>query len=232
MKLTAIFYPFSATSGKLSLMSDEIEIIPLANRFRGFLPVVVDVETGGFNFRKDALLEVAAVILRIDEKGELSRHRTYHWHIEPFPNANLDPKSLEVNGIKPFSPLRLAMPEPRAVDEFFKIVRREVKLNRCNRAILVGHNAPFDLNFVNAASERNDCKRNPFHPFSTLDTVTLGAVVYGQTVLARVAQAAGMNWDGEQAHSAVYDAEKTADIFCHIVNTWQTLDAAFKAVEN
>jgi ribonuclease T len=111
-------------------------------------------------------------------------------------------------------------------------VRREVKLNRCNRAILVGHNAPFDLNFVNAASDRNDCKRNPFHPFSTLDTVTLGAVVYGQTVLARVAQAAGMNWDGEQAHSAVYDAEKTADIFCHIVNTWQTLDAAFKAVEN
>ncbi len=213
-------------------MSDEIEIIPLANRFRGFLPVVVDVETGGFNHRKDALLEVAATILRIDEKGELSRHRTHSWHIEPFPNANMDPKSLEVNGIKPFSPLRMAIPEEKAINDFFKVVRKEVKLNRCNRAILVGHNAPFDLNFIHAASERIGCKRNPFHPFSTLDTVTLGAVVYGQTVLARVAQAAGMGWDSEQAHSAVYDTEKTADIFCHIVNTWQTLDAAFATIQD
>ncbi|MEZ5449143.1 MAG: ribonuclease T [Thiolinea sp.] len=213
-------------------MSDEIEIIPLANRFRGFLPVVVDVETGGFDSRKDALLELAAVILRIDEKGELSRHRTHSWHIEPFPNANLDPKSLEINGIKPYSPLRLAVPEEKAISEFFKMVRREIKVNRCNRAILVGHNAPFDLKFVYAASERLGCKRNPFHPFSTLDTVTLGAVVFGQTVLARVAQAAGLGWDSSQAHSAVYDTEKTADIFCHVVNTWQTLDAAFKAVES
>ena len=213
-------------------MSDEIEIIPLANRFRGFLPVVVDVETGGFDCRRDALLEVAAVILRIDEKGELSRHRTHSWHIEPFPNANMDPKSLEVNGIKPFSPLRMATQEDKAINEFFKIVRKEVKLNRCNRAILVGHNAPFDLSFVHAAANRIGCKRNPFHPFSTLDTVTLGAVVYGQTVLARVAQAAGMGWDSEQAHSAVYDTEKTADIFCHIVNTWQTLDAAFATIKD
>lgn len=213
-------------------MSDEIEIIPLANRFRGFLPVVVDVETGGFDNRKDALLELAATLLRIDEKGEISRHRTYSWHIEPFPNANMDPKSLEVNGIKPFSPLRMAVPEDKAMNEFFKIVRREVKVNRCNRAILVGHNAPFDLGFVHSAANRIGCKRNPFHPFSTLDTVTLGAVVYGQTVLARIAQAAGMGWDSEQAHSAVYDTEKTADIFCHVVNTWQTLDAAFQAVEN
>lgn len=213
-------------------MSDEIEIIPIAGRFRGFLPVVVDVETGGFDSRKDALLEVAAVILRIDEKGELSRHRTFNWHIEPFPNANLDPKSLEVNGIKPFSPLRMAVPEDKAMNEFFKIVRKEVKLNRCNRAVLVGHNAPFDLNFVYAASERIQCKRNPFHPFSTLDTVTLGAVMYGQTVLARISQVAGMGWDNESAHSAVYDAEKTADLFCHFVNTWQTLDAAFQAVKD
>jgi len=212
-------------------MSDEIEIIPLANRFRGFLPVVVDVETGGFNPRKDALLELAAVILRIDEKGELSRYRSYNWHVEPFPNANMDPKSLEINGIKPHSPLRLAVPEDKAMNEFFKIVRKEVKLNRCNRAILVGHNAPFDLNFLMATAERIGSKRNPFHPFSTLDTVTLGAVVYGQTVLARVAQAAGMNWDSEQAHSALYDVEKTADIFCQVVNTWQTLDAAFHAVK-
>lgn len=213
-------------------MNDEVEIIPMGGRFRGFLPVVVDVETGGFNCRKDALLEVAAVMLRIDEKGELSRHRTYQWHVEPFEGANLDPKSLEVNGIKPFSPLRMAHPEDKAMGEFFKAVRKEVKNNLCSRAILVGHNAPFDLNFVHAAAERVGIKRNPFHPFSTLDTVTLGAVIFGQTVLARIAQTAGMGWDSDSAHSAVYDAEKTADIFCHAVNTWQNLDAAFGAIDN
>ncbi|WP_020559855.1 ribonuclease T [Thiofilum flexile] len=213
-------------------MNSETDIVPIAGRFRGFLPIVVDVETGGFDNRRDALLELAMVVLRIDEKGELRRYRTYNWHIEPFPNANLDPKSLEVNGIKPFSPLRLAVPEEKAMEEFFRIVRKEVKLNECNRAILVGHNAPFDLGFVQSAAHRVDSKRNPFHPFSTLDTVTLGAVMYGQTVLARIAQAAGMGWDASQAHSAVYDVEKTADLFCHFVNTWNTLDAAFKAVES
>lgn len=212
-------------------MTDNAEIIPIAGRFRGFLPVVVDVETGGFDYRRDALLELAAVILRMDEKGELSRYRTFNWHIEPFPNANIDPKSLEVNGIKPYSPLRLAVPELKAMEEFFRIVRKEVKLNHCNRAVLVGHNAPFDLNFVHAAAERNKLGRNPFHPFSTLDTVTLGAVVYGQTVLARVAQQAGLGWDAQSAHSAVYDAEKTADLFCHFVNRWQTMDAALRTVQ-
>ena len=213
-------------------MNSETDIVPIAGRFRGFLPIVVDVETGGFDNRRDALLELAMVILRIDEKGELRRYRTYNWHIEPFPHANLDPKSLEVNGIKPFSPLRLAVPEEKAMEECFRIVRKEVKLNQCNRAILVGHNAPFDLGFIHSAAHRVDSKRNPFHPFSTLDTVTLGAVMYGQTVLARIAQAAGMGWDASQAHSAVYDVEKTADLFCHFVNTWRTLDAAFKAVQS
>lgn len=223
---------FVQLSGILSAMTEETDFFPIAGRFRGFLPVVIDVETGGFNSRKDALLEIAAVVLRMDEKGELRRHRTYQWHVEPFPNANLDPKSLEINGIRPFSPLRMAHPEQKAMGEFFKVVRKEVQVNQCNRAVLVGHNAPFDLNFVLAAAERTGIKRNPFHSFSTLDTVTLGAVMYGQTVLARICQAANMGWDQEQAHSATYDAEKTADLFCHCINHWQTLDAAFAAMDN
>ncbi|HAV68246.1 MAG TPA: ribonuclease T, partial [Alcanivorax sp.] len=40
----------------------------LALRFRGFLPVVVDVETGGFDARNDALLEIAAVLLDMDAR--------------------------------------------------------------------------------------------------------------------------------------------------------------------
>ncbi|HIQ07531.1 MAG TPA: ribonuclease T [Thiotrichaceae bacterium] len=208
-------------------MNDSIDIVPIQDRFRGFLPVVIDMETGGFDKEKDALLEVAAVILRIDEKGEFRRHRTFNWHIAPFEGSNLDPKSLEVNGIDVNSPFRqqIAIGEHKAMAEFFNVVRKEVKLNNCSRAILVGHNANFDLGFLNTAAERTGIKRNPFHPFSTFDTVTLGAMAYGQTVLARIANKANIPWDTSQAHSASYDAEKTADIFCKVLNSWLLLNS-------
>ncbi|HDP90437.1 MAG TPA: ribonuclease T [Thioalkalivibrio sp.] len=210
-------------------MSQDPSFIPVGQRFRGFLPVVVDVETGGFNVQTDALLQVAAVFLRMDAKGEMHLERTESWHVEPFEGANMEPRSLEVNGIDPFHPLRLAIPESDALTHMFNHVRKEIKKNECTRAILVGHNAPFDLNFINQAAERCGVKRNPFHPFSTLDTVTLGAMAYGQTVLARAVQAAGISWDSNEAHSAIYDAEKTAELFCKVVNQWQLLDSAFNA---
>lgn len=201
------------------------EFTPFGKRFRGFLPVVVDVETGGFNPHTDALLQIGAVLLRMDAKGELYRHRTMSYHLEPFEGARLDPKSLEVNRIDPHHPLRLAVAEPQGLGEVFKAIRTEIKLNACNRAILVGHNAYFDLQFINAAAERNGIKRNPFHQFSSLDTVTLSAMAFGQTVLARSVRAAGLGWENEEAHSALYDAEKTADLFCTIINRWQAYAA-------
>jgi ribonuclease T len=211
-------------------MSEYDEFHPMQNRFRGFLPVVVDVETGGFNVKTDALLQVAAVLLRMDDKGSFYRYRTVTHHIEPFEGANMDPKSLEVNGIDPYHPLRMAIPERDGLTNVFKEVRKEMKLNDCKRAILIGHNAPFDLNFINEAAERSGIKRNPFHPFSTLDTVTLSAMAFGQTVLARSVQAAGLGWDTREAHSAIYDAEKTADLFCHILNRWGFLENSFDAL--
>jgi ribonuclease T len=195
----------------------------LSERFRGFLPVVVDVETGGFNAKKDALLEIGAVILGMDSKGLLFREETYNCHIEPFKGANLDAEALAFTGIDPYHPFRMAKPEKDALQEIFRAIRKSLKQNNCKRAILVGHNAPFDLGFINAAVQRCEIKRNPFHPFSTFDTVTLGGVVFGQTVLARIAEAAGMQWDHESAHSAIYDAEQTAELFCLMTNRWQKL---------
>lgn len=192
----------------------------MANRFRGFLPVVVDVETGGFDCGKHALLQVAAVFLRRGDDDRLQRDRTLSLHVRPFEGSLLDPKSLEVNGIDPFHPLRIAHPEDQALGKLFSEVRKEVKLNQCKRAILVGHNAHFDLGFVHAAAERCGIRRNPFHPFSNLDTVSLAALAYGQTVLARASEAAGFTWDSEAAHSAAYDAEMTAEIFCQVANRW------------
>lgn len=193
----------------------------MAERFRGFLPVVVDVETGGFDAEHDALLEIAAVPLAMDEGGYLKLQTTVSTHVEPFPGANLDPRSLEITGIDPTNPLRGALAERQALDHIFHVVREAVREAGCQRAILVGHNAAFDLGFLNAAVHRTGHKRNPFHPFSCFDTVTLGGIAFGQTVLSRAVQAAGYEWSADQAHSAVYDAERTAALFCTVVNRWR-----------
>lgn len=205
-------------------MNDSPELFPIGKRFRGFLPVVIDVETGGFNAQTDALLEIAAVLLRMDEDGYLHPDVTYSTHVIPFEGANLDPKSLEVNGIDPYHPLRAARNEKDALGYIFSPIRNAVKENQCTRAVLVGHNANFDLNFLNAAVERCGIKRNPFHPFSTFDTVTLGAVAVGQTVLARACEAIGVKWNGNEAHSAVYDTERTAELYCEVVNRWRAME--------
>ncbi|TAN05461.1 MAG: ribonuclease T [Rhodanobacteraceae bacterium] len=193
----------------------------LSTRFRGFLPVVVDVETGGFDARHDALLEIAAVMVSMDSDGVLSPEPAVSTHVEAFPGSHIDPKALEVNGIDPDQPLRGAVPERLALELIFKPVRTALKASGCQRAILVGHNAAFDLGFLNAAVQRTGHKRNPFHPFSCFDTATLGGLAYGQTVLSRAVQAAGFEWNADEAHSAVYDAERTAALFCTIVNRWR-----------
>ena len=199
------------------------DTIRMADRFRGFLPVVVDVETGGFNAMTDALLEIAVVLLVIDSDGFLQRDETIRYHVKPFEGANMDPASLAVNGIDPHHPLRPAIDERDALQRTFREVRRAVRENRCSRAVLVGHNAHFDLGFLNQAVARSAIKRNPFHPFSCFDTVTLCGIAFGQTVLSRAVIAAGMEWDETQAHSASYDAEMTADLFCQIVNRYRDL---------
>ena len=195
----------------------------MPDRFRGFLPVIVDVETGGFNAKTDALLEIATVLVDIDEDGILSRSETIRYHVKPFEGANLEEASLAVNGIDPHHPLRPAIDERDALQRTFREVRRAVREARCSRAVLVGHNAHFDLGFLNEAVERASIKRNPFHPFSCFDTATLCGVAYGQTVLARAAIAAGLGWDETQAHSASYDAEMTADLFCDVVNRYRDI---------
>ena len=197
----------------------------IADRFRGFLPVVIDVETGGFNHQTDALLEIAAVLIEMTPMGELRPGATHRFHVQPFHGSRMDPASLAVNGIDPHHPLRPAIPEKEALTQLFREIRKEVRDRECTRAVLVGHNASFDLNFLNAAIARTDIKRNPFHPFSSFDTATLGGVALGQTVLSRAVTAAGLAWDPAGAHSAIYDAERTAALFCTICNRFRFMYA-------
>jgi ribonuclease T len=195
----------------------------ISERFRGYLPVIVDVETAGFNHNTDALLEVAAVIIDMDSDGLLYSRDSVQVNVAPFKGANLEAAALEFTGIDPFAPERLAVSEREALDRVFKPIRRAVKASGCKRAILVGHNAAFDISFVNAAVQRTQHKRNPFHPFSTFDTATLAGLAFGQTVLAKACQVAAIPFDNREAHSALYDAEKTAELFCYIVNRWREL---------
>jgi ribonuclease T len=201
-----------------------LRIPRIAERFRGFLPVVVDVETGGFDAGRDALLEIAVCVIGMDDEGFVHPQPIVSTHVVAFPGANIDPRSLEITGIDPDHPFRNALEERAALDHVFAPVRKAVREWDCQRAILVGHNAAFDLGFLNAAVRRTGHKRNPFHPFSNFDTVTLAGLAYGQTVLGRAVAAAGIEWDGAQAHSAVYDTERTAELFCRIVNRWKQME--------
>ncbi|MBU2967429.1 ribonuclease T [Amphritea sp. 2_MG-2023] len=195
----------------------------MSNRFRGYLPVVIDVETAGFNSQTDALLEIAAVTLTMDDDGNMLIDESYEYNVEPFEGANLEQAALDFTGIDPFNPLRGAIAEAEAMEKIFKPIRKAVKSHNCKRAILVGHNASFDHGFVTAAAERCDIKRNPFHPFSTFDTATLAGLAFGHTVLAKSCELADIDFDGKQAHSALYDTMKTAELFCTIVNRWKDL---------
>ena len=199
-------------------MSDNAQLTGLCDRFRGFYPVVIDVETAGFNAKTDALLEIAAITLKMDEQGWLMPDTTLHFHVEPFVGANLQPEALAFNGIDPNDPDRGAVSEYEALHEIFKVVRKGIKASGCNRAIMVAHNANFDHSFMMAAAERASLKRNPFHPFATFDTAALAGLALGQTC-----QTAGMEFDSTQAHSALYDTERTAVLFCEIVNRWKRL---------
>ncbi|WP_198243118.1 ribonuclease T [methane-oxidizing endosymbiont of Gigantopelta aegis] len=206
----------------------EVEHYPLGKRFRGYLPVVIDIETAGFNAKKNPLLEIAAIIVEPDAEGLLQITEKHSCNIIPFENSELDEAALKFNGIDPYHPFRMAIDEAEALKKLFAPIKKAVKRNDCTRAILVGHNPAFDIVFLNAAIARSKIKRSPFHPFSTFDTATLGGLIYGQTVLAKVAQAAGIKWDNEKAHSALYDAEKTAELFCIMVNRWKKLEALEK----
>jgi len=190
----------------------------IKNRIRGYLPVVVDIETAGFNANTDAMLEVCAIAIGINEAGKFYPKKPLHFHTEPFKGANLEESALKFNGIDVYNPLRMAVKEKQALSEIFKALRVEMKNEECTRSILVGHNAFFDLGFLYAASDRSTLK-NPFHQFSTIDTVSLSALYYGETVLAKALDKADIEFDNAQAHSALYDTQKTAELFCKIFNS-------------
>lgn len=195
----------------------------LAARFRGYYPVIIDIETSGLDPHCHAILEIAAIFPEMDEQGYLNSVDKIHFHVMPFEGAELDPKALSFTGIDPFNPLRNTVDEREALTEIFKKVRKYQKLNDCNRAIIVAHNASFDQGFINKATDRCKLKRVPFHPFASFDTASMAGLTLGQTVLAKACAEAGVDYNNKEAHSALYDTEVTAELFYYMVNRYKAL---------
>ena len=193
----------------------------LKNRFRKYLPVVVDIETGGFDPDINAILEIAITLIE-EEKGILVPGDTFRHHINPFEGSIVEKESLEFTKIKLDHPLRNAIEEAEALNDLFKIINKAKNKYECSRAILVGHNAHFDKSFLDSSVNRNKIKKTPFHKFSVIDTVSLGVLATGQTVLARICDELSIDYDNDEAHSAAYDTKVTAEVFCRIINKFDS----------
>ena len=190
-------------------------------RFDGYLPVVIDVETTGVDAKKNGLLELAAVYIDYSDTGAL-QPATEHFskHIKPYDGCEIDAEALRINGIKPGHPFRaiISVGEAEALSGLFDYISSALKQTGCRRGLLVGHNAHFDLSFIQAAMARNGIKKSPLHAFTVMDTATIAGVFFGKTVLAKALRVAGIEFDKNEAHSALYDTIKTAELFCQAVN--------------
>ena len=191
----------------------------LKNRFRKYLPVVVDIETGGFDPEVNAILEIAITLIE-EKENKFIPGETFRHHIQPFEGSIVEKESLEFTKIKLDHPLRKAVLEKDALQDLFKTINKARNKYECSRAILVGHNAHFDKSFLDASVIRNNIKKTPFHKFSVIDTVSLGVLATGQTVLARICEKLSIEYDNDEAHSAAYDTKVTAKVFCKIINNF------------
>jgi ribonuclease T len=194
---------------------------PIHKRFDGYLPVIIDVETSGVQPLKNALLEIAAVTIKINDENQYEPHESFMCHVLPFEGARLDPAALEITKIEPYHPFRFAIEEDEALKKLFTFTEKALEETKCRRAVLVGHNAHFDLSFIQAAMKRTKMNKSPYHAFTCFDTATLAGLTYGKTILAKALKEAGIEFDRNKAHSAIYDAEKTAELFCDILNRIQ-----------
>lgn len=190
----------------------------MKKRFDGYLPVVIDIETSGVDHQKNAILEIAAITVNYSEENKLMPIGEFACHVTPFEGARLDEDALKITGIDPFHPFRFDISEHDALTQLFHFVNQALNATGCRRAVLVGHNAHFDLSFILTAAKRCKFKHTPFHAFTVFDTATLSGLIFGKTVLAKALIAARIGFNKDEAHSAIYDARQTAALFCHIVN--------------
>ena len=90
----------------------------LSERFRGYLPVVLDLETGGFDHQVNPILELACCFVQMQD-DRLSIKGQESWNVQPVDGMVVEPASLKVTGIDLDDPHRDAMDEASVLKDFF-----------------------------------------------------------------------------------------------------------------
>ncbi len=192
-----------------------------SRRFRGFLPVVIDVETGGFHLAAPTRCwRSPPSSSRWTTPAGCAAARRMRFTCKPFEGARLDPVSLEVNGIDPWHPLRPAIDEADALQRLFREIRTAIRAH----ALPARHSrrATTRPSIWASSTRRSSAPASSAIRFIRSRASTprrSAASALGQTVL-RARRAAGGHRMGSAAARtrAAYDAERTADLFCHICN--------------
>ena len=191
-----------------------------SKRFRGFLPVVIDVETGGFHSRTDALLEIAAVIIEVDAAGRVRRGATHAFHVKPFEGSRHGSGLARGQRHRPLAP---AAPGHR---------RSAMRCSGCSArsappSARTAAGAPFSWATTPRSTWDSSTPRWSAPASSAIPSTRSPASTPRRWPARRWARRC---WRGRRScrrHRLgqprrrirrVYDAERTADLFCHVCN--------------
>ncbi|MGM9913373.1 PolC-type DNA polymerase III [Floccifex sp.] len=204
--------PFKMMYGCEMLMVDpEYKIVYNNNhaRLEDATFVVFDLETTGLSQRLDKIIEFGAVKMQHREVIETKQVFINPKRTIPANISNLT--NIHQSDVDKAQPIEVVLPE---------------LLDFIGDAILVAHNATFDVGFMNAACR--DCGYDEItNP--VIDTLPLAYALLDtkRYNLGAVCRHYGVGYDGEGAHRADYDARVLSQVLCHMMNdvgTDATLD--------
>lgn len=163
--------------------------------------VVFDTETTGLDPGADEIVQIGAVRA---VNGRLVAGETFDTLVDP--GRPIPPASSRVHGVT--DELVAGAPDvPTAVRRFHAFARD---------AVLVAHNAPFDLAFLRRREgELGIALDNP-----VLDTVLLSAAVFGEAethALDAIAERLDVRIEGAARHTAMGDAAATAAVLLKLI---------------
>ena len=163
--------------------------------------VVFDTETTGLSPERDEIVQIGAVRL---VGGRRIEGEAFETLVDP--GRPIPPASTRVHGIDD-----AAVAGAPSIAEAGRAFH-----GFAEGAVLVAHNAPFDLAFLRRHA--GAMGRDFDHP--VLDTVLLSAAVFGEGVphtLDAIAERLGVAIDPAARHTAMGDAAATADVLLHLI---------------
>ena len=191
--------PFKVIYGVEGYLVDDLQDVAVNEKGQSLKGtyVVFDLETTGFSSAKDKIIEIGAVKV---ENGEITdKYSTFVNPKIPIPFRITQLTSITDEMVMESPEIETILPP------FLKFV---------GDAVLVAHNASFDVSFI-----EENCRRQGIEPdFTSVDTVGLARVLLptlSKFKLNVVAKA--LNISQEHHHRAVDDARVTAEIYVKFI---------------